>query len=66
MAAIKYEQVGGRAVAEDGLVLLDGPDGVAVAMTAEAARGTAHELLAAADEAEKQEGPADDTGTDAG
>lgn len=44
----------GVASAEDGLVLLDGPDGVAVTMTAQAAFGTGHSLLAAARIAEKQ------------
>ena len=38
----------GTASAEEGVVLLDGPDGVAVAMTAEAAMRTAESLLAAA------------------
>ena len=55
MSPIKPETSSGRAVAEGGLVLLDGPDGVAVAMTPEAARETAQELIAAADEAAGQE-----------
>ena len=55
MSPIKHETNSGRAVAEGGLVLLDGPDGVAVAMTPEAARETAQELIAAADEAMGQE-----------
>lgn len=38
----------GKATAEQGVVLLDGPEGVAVAMTAEAAALTAQSLLAAA------------------
>lgn len=41
----------GIASAEDGQVLLDGPDGVAIAMTPECALGTAHSLLGAAREA---------------
>ncbi len=41
----------GKASVEAGFVLLDGPDGVAVAMTAEAARLTAESLLRAAQEA---------------
>ncbi|PZU05386.1 MAG: hypothetical protein DI606_19860 [Sphingobium sp.] len=40
----------GQAHSEDGLVVLDGPDGIAVTMTAEAARGTAASLKSAADE----------------
>jgi hypothetical protein len=38
----------GTATAEQGVVLLDGPEGVAVAMTADAAARTAESLLAAA------------------
>jgi hypothetical protein len=45
---------GGNAVAEEGYVLLDGPDGIAVAMTAAAAEETGSSLLAAAREARNQ------------
>lgn len=48
------EQQGGIAAAEDGQVILDGPNGVAVAMTPEAAQATARSLLLAADEANHQ------------
>ena len=41
----------GRATAENGVVLLDGPDGVAVTMTADAAARTADSLLEAARQA---------------
>lgn len=44
----------GVATAEEGLVVLDGPDGVAVTMTADAAHKTGHSLISAADAAEKQ------------
>lgn len=44
----------GIASAEEGLVVLDGPDGVAVTMTAGAATGTAQSLIAAAEVAERQ------------
>jgi hypothetical protein len=44
----------GIASAEDGLVILDGPDGVAITMTADAAQETARSLLSAADVAVKQ------------
>lgn len=44
----------GRASAEDGVVMLDGPDGVAVTMTADAAVQTADSLLAAAEMARRQ------------
>lgn len=46
----------GIATAEEGLVLLDGPSGVAVAMTPEAAEQTARSLIAAAEEAASQRG----------
>ena len=39
---------GGTAVAEEGYVLLDGPDGIAIAMTPSAAEETGSSLLAAA------------------
>jgi hypothetical protein len=57
MARLEPETVAGRAIAESGVVLLDGPAGVAVAMTAEAARETGRRLIEAADMAEDQ--PAD-------
>jgi hypothetical protein len=44
----------GVASAEQGMVLLDGPNGVAVAMTPDAAASTARSLLAAAEEARAQ------------
>ncbi|WP_206240105.1 hypothetical protein [Novosphingobium terrae] len=44
----------GVASAENGLVVLDGPDGVAVTMTAHAARLTGESLIAAAQEAAGQ------------
>ena len=43
--------VPGTASVEEGVILLDGPDGVAVAMTPEAAEGTADSLRAAAAQA---------------
>lgn len=48
------EEEPGQAVAEDGVVVLDGPDGVAVAMTPYAADGTAQSLSTAAAEARRQ------------
>ncbi|ODP39472.1 hypothetical protein [Sphingomonas turrisvirgatae] len=47
-------QQAGIASAEVGVVLLDGPDGVAIAMTPDAAEATGHSLIAAADEARGQ------------
>lgn len=52
---VEAKRVPGVATAEQGQVMLDGPDGVAVAMTPEAAEGTARSLLAAAEEAKHQE-----------
>ena len=48
----------GVACAEQGFVLLDGPDGTAVAMTPEAAAATGRSLIAAAEEAAGQSGEA--------
>lgn len=45
---------GGSAVAEDGIVLLDGPDGIAISLTPEAAEQTGSSLLAAARMAREQ------------
>ncbi|MCP3728877.1 hypothetical protein M9978_00395 [Sphingomonas sp. MG17] len=47
-------QQAGIASAEEGTVMLDGPDGVAIALTPDAAEATAHSLIAAADEARGQ------------
>ncbi|MBX3564529.1 MAG: hypothetical protein KF730_08135 [Sphingomonas sp.] len=41
----------GIATAEGGIVMLDGPNGVAVSMTAEAAEQTGRSLIAAAEHA---------------
>ncbi len=48
----------GSAFAEGGLVILDGPDGVAVTMTPDAAEETARRLLSAAQEARGNPGVA--------
>jgi len=45
----------GVASAEDGLVVLDGPDGIAIAMTAEAAQATGQSLIDAAEKARAQQ-----------
>ena len=45
------EHEAGEAHAEAGIVILDGPDGVAVAMTPEAAAETGRRLIAAAENA---------------
>lgn len=54
------ESIPGRAVAEQGVVVLDGPGGVAVSMTPDCAVGTAQSLDAAAGEAREQARAAQD------
>lgn len=49
--SIEPEAMPGIAVADTGQVILDGPDGVAVALTPEAAAETGRRLIAAAEEA---------------
>ncbi|WP_375195340.1 hypothetical protein [Sphingobium sp.] len=44
----------GDAYAEEGQVMLDGPDGVAISMTPDAAEKTAYSLLRAAADARSQ------------
>lgn len=53
MADQVYDDAG-KAVAEEGLVLLDGPDGIAIALTPNAAELTGQELIRAAAEAREQ------------
>ncbi|MDF0545910.1 hypothetical protein PX699_26485 [Sphingobium sp. H39-3-25] len=48
------QDMAGTAVAEEGIVLLDGPSGVAVSMTADAAEWTGKALIRAAEEARDQ------------
>jgi hypothetical protein len=48
------ETVPGKAEAENGAVILDGPNGVAVAMTGEAAIETGQRLIAAGEAARRQ------------
>jgi hypothetical protein len=48
----------GVASAEQGFVLLDGPDGTAVSMTPEAAEATGRSLIAAAEEARRDDSEA--------
>lgn len=48
------ETTPGVAAADSGEVILDGPDGVAVSMTPEAAMETGRRLVAASDEAARQ------------
>ena len=50
------EWKGGTASAEQGTVMLDGPDGVAISMSPEAAVSTAHSLIEAAELAAEQRG----------
>jgi hypothetical protein len=53
------ETRGGVATAEQGTVVLDGPNGVAVTMTPDSAEATAESLFAAAREARRQTTNAD-------
>ncbi len=46
---LKPEDIPGVAAAENGMVTLDGPDGLAIAMTPEAAAETGRRLIAAAE-----------------
>ena len=46
----------GQASAEEGHVVLDGPDGIAITMTADAAVTTGERLIAAGEEARRQGG----------
>jgi len=55
-AILRPCELPGTASVEDGVILLDGPDGVAVAMTPEAAIGTAHSLMQAAELARERAG----------
>lgn len=54
ISPVEPENQPGVATAEQGVVLLDGPDGVAIAMTPAAAEETGHRLVAAAREAASQ------------
>ena len=51
----KPEDTPSEVTAEDGQVIVDGPDGVAVAMTPEAAAETSHRLLLGAAKARGQQ-----------
>lgn len=52
---VEANSVAGVATAECGEVMLDGPNGVAVSMTPNAAEQTARSLLAAAEAAKQQD-----------
>lgn len=54
--ALEPRRDAGNATAEDGVVILDGPNGVAVTMTPEAAIRTAQSLYAAARLAQQHHG----------
>jgi len=58
--ANRVHKEAGDAAAERGEVILDGPNGVAVSMTPEAARKTGERLAGAADEASRQKGLSSD------
>lgn len=50
----------GEASAEEGVVVLDGPDGVAISIQPEPAAETGRRLIDAAQEASEQQGDASD------
>lgn len=54
ISSVAPQRSGGVATAEQGMVMLDGPDGVAISMSSEAAEATARSLLVAAEEAANQ------------
>ena len=54
-SANEPESEAGVATAEKGIVMLDGPDGVAVSMTPDAADGTGRSLITAAETARSQQ-----------
>ena len=56
MTTIEPGSAPGEATAEDGFVLLDGPDGAALSMTPDAAEETGRRLNAAAHQAREQRG----------
>ena len=66
--ALKPREDAGRATAENGVVILDGPDGIAATMTAEAAARIADSLHEAAKVARSSlsSQPLDDTGSGPG
>lgn len=51
---LEPHRIPGVASAEEGVVLLDGPEGVAKALTPDAAEAMAHSLIAAAAQARGQ------------
>ena len=59
-AELQPETKPGVATAEQGLVILDGPDGIAKTMTADAAARTGQSLIEAAAEAELQKSSQND------
>lgn len=65
--SLKPREDAGRATVENGVVILDGPDGVAVTMTPDAAARTADSLHAAARLArDSQQATGDPSGPDDG
>jgi hypothetical protein len=59
-ASLEPETEPGIATAEEGVVLLDGPDGIAMTLTADCAARTGQRLIEAAAAAERQKDEAQD------
>ena len=57
MASLGAHGEPSEVAAESGDVIVEGPDGVAVTLTPDAAEETARLMMAAADEARRQTGP---------
>ena len=55
MPNYRLQDTAGEVTVSQGQILLDGPDGVAVAMTPEAARITGERLIAGAERASREE-----------
>jgi hypothetical protein len=56
MATVRSHPEPSDVIAEQGLVLVEGPDGVAVTLTPDAAEETGRRMIIAASEARRQEG----------
>jgi hypothetical protein len=56
MASVRSHSQPSEVTAEQGQVLVEGPDGVAVSLTPDAAEETGRRLISAASEARRQEG----------
>ena len=56
MEPVSAHQQASEVVAEEGNIIIEGPDGVAVTMSPDAAEETAHRLLRAVSQAREEDG----------